>query len=65
MATIGVLQQIRELLAQGHSSREVINHGYAPGSVYAVQRQLRRRQGRAVATPAMALPKSPGFDPRR
>jgi chromosome segregation ATPase len=53
-STIGLLQQIRDLLTQGLSSRQVIDRGYAPGSVYAVQRKLRRRRGRAEATPAMA-----------
>jgi hypothetical protein len=43
MDTKGVMQQIREHLAQGKSSQEVIALGYAPGSVYKVQRQLRRR----------------------
>jgi hypothetical protein len=43
MDTKGVLQQIREYLAQGKSSQEVIALGYAPGSVYKIQRQLRRR----------------------
>jgi exonuclease VII large subunit len=38
----GIMQAVRELLAQGMSSREVIEKGYAPGTVYKVQRQLRR-----------------------
>jgi hypothetical protein len=42
MDTKGVLQQIREYLAPGKSSQEVIALGYAPGSVYKIQRQLRR-----------------------
>jgi hypothetical protein len=40
--TKGVMQQIREQLIEGKSSQEVIALGYAPGSVYKVQRQLRR-----------------------
>jgi predicted RNase H-like nuclease (RuvC/YqgF family) len=44
MDTKGVLEQIREHLAQGKSSQEVIALGYAPGSVYKIQRQLRRRR---------------------
>jgi DNA repair exonuclease SbcCD ATPase subunit len=43
MDTKGILQQIRENLSQGKSSQEVIALGYAPGSVYKIQRQLRRR----------------------
>jgi hypothetical protein len=45
MDTKGVLQQIREHLVQGKSSQEVIALGYAPGSVYKIQRQLRRSSG--------------------
>ncbi len=41
----GVLQEIRDLLALGKPSREVIEMGYAPGSVYKAQRQLRKRVG--------------------
>jgi hypothetical protein len=40
----GVMQQIREHLEQGKSSQEVIALGYAPGSVYKVQRQIRRKE---------------------
>jgi hypothetical protein len=39
----GVMQQIREHLAQGKSSQQVIALGYSPGSVYKVQRQMRKR----------------------
>jgi DNA repair exonuclease SbcCD ATPase subunit len=47
MDTKGVMQQIREHLAQGKSSQEVIALGYAPGSVYKIQRQLHRgREGK-------------------
>jgi septal ring factor EnvC (AmiA/AmiB activator) len=42
MVDKGVMQEIREHLTQGKSSHEVIALGYAPGSVYKVQRQLRR-----------------------
>jgi predicted RNase H-like nuclease (RuvC/YqgF family) len=45
MDTKGVLQQIREHLVQGKSSQEVIALGYAPGSVYKIQRHLRRSSG--------------------
>jgi hypothetical protein len=43
MDTKGVMQQIRDHLAQGKSSQEVIALGYAPGSVYKIQRQMRKR----------------------
>ena len=39
-----IMQQVRGLLSQGKSSREVIQLGYAPGTVYRVQRQLRLKQ---------------------
>ena len=45
MDTKGVMQQIREQLIEGKSSQEVIALGYAPGSVYKIQRQLRRSDG--------------------
>jgi hypothetical protein len=41
MVDKGIMQQVRELLMEGKSSQEVIALGYAPGSVYKVQRQLR------------------------
>jgi hypothetical protein len=37
----GIMQQIREHIAEGKSAREVISLGFAPGSVYKVRRQLR------------------------
>ena len=40
----GVMEEIRELLSLGMSSREVIDLGYAPGTVYKVQRQLREKK---------------------
>ncbi len=50
--TTGIMQQIRERLAGGQSSGEVIAGGFAPPTVYKVQRQLRRRDqngaGRSV-----------------
>jgi len=39
----GIMEQIRDHLTQGRSSREVIDLGYAPGSVYKAQRQVRKR----------------------
>jgi predicted RNase H-like nuclease (RuvC/YqgF family) len=41
MVDKGIMEEIREHLARGQSSQEVIALGYAPGSVYKVQRQLR------------------------
>jgi hypothetical protein len=41
----GIMQEIREHLAQGKSSQEVIALGYAAGSVYKIQQQLRRSSG--------------------
>jgi hypothetical protein len=42
MTSNSIMQDIRNLLSQGRSSREVIQLGYAPGTVYKVQRRLRR-----------------------
>jgi hypothetical protein len=41
--TRAIMHRIREHLEQGKSSQEVIALGYAPGSVYKIQRRLRRR----------------------
>jgi len=41
MNNAGVMDQIREHLANGKSSREVIDLGYRPGSVYGVLRQMK------------------------
>ncbi len=41
MESTGVMQEIRKLLSQDKSSGEVMAMGYAPGSVYKAQRQLR------------------------
>jgi len=43
MENTGIMQEIEELLAQGNTSRQVIDLGYAPGTVYGVQRRVRRR----------------------
>jgi hypothetical protein len=40
-----IMQGIRNLLSQGKSSREVIQLGYAPGTVYKVQRQMKDGMG--------------------
>lgn len=39
----GIMEEVRELLVDGLSSREAIDLGYAPGTVYKVQRQLRKK----------------------
>ena len=43
MENTGVMQEIEELLSQGNTSRQVIDLGYAPGTVYGVQRRVRRQ----------------------
>ena len=53
MDSRGIMQQIREYLAGGMTSTEVISLGYRPSTVYKVQRQLDRRgqcEGRAPVT---------------
>lgn len=35
----GIMEQVRELLSPGKTSGKVIAKGYAPGTVYRVQRQ--------------------------
>ncbi len=40
METKGIMADIREHLIQGMTSREVIDIGYAPGSVYKARRQV-------------------------
>ena len=44
-----VMQEVRTLLTEGRSSREVIDLGYAPGTVYKVQRRMRRPEKRDTA----------------
>jgi|GEM_PF-5738566 len=43
MEKTSVMQEIGTLLTEGNSSREIIGMGYAPGTVYRVQRQVRRQ----------------------
>jgi len=45
MESLGVMKHIRELLKKGKSSREVIDMGYAPGTVYKILRQVRANGG--------------------
>ena len=50
--------QVRALLSQGRTAREVIAAGHKPGTVYKVQRQL-RQEGRGTGV------KTPGSSPGR
>jgi hypothetical protein len=59
MDTKGVMQQIREHLVQGKSSQEVIALGYAPGSVYKIQRQLRCSSGEKDQASVRPTPEAP------
>ena len=56
----GIMEQIRDHLAQGRSSRELIDAGFAPGTVYKAQRQIRKKShghSRELAqVPAAGLP---------
>ena len=50
----GIMEQIRDHLAQGRSSRELIDAGFAPGSVYKAQRQMRRNSHDPKQEPVQA-----------
>lgn len=39
----GIMQDIRELISQGLTAPEIIGQGYAPSTVYRVQRDTRRK----------------------
>ena len=41
----GIMQNIRDLLSQGFKAAEIIAQGYAPSTVYRVQRDTRRKSG--------------------
>ena len=43
MGNTGIMREIENLLAEGNTSRQVIDLGYAPGTVYVVQRRIRGR----------------------
>jgi hypothetical protein len=43
MSNSGIMKQITELLLQGKSSRELIDMGYRPGSVYGTMRSMKRK----------------------
>ena len=51
-----VTESVRELLKAGLTSREIIDKGYAPGTVYKVQRSLR-------LAAALAQEQPPGSEP--
>ena len=40
MQKMGIMDQIKELLIEGKTTRQLINRGYKPGSVYSALRQL-------------------------
>jgi DNA repair ATPase RecN len=44
----GIMQAIRELLSQGFDAAEIIAQGYAPSTVYRVQRDTRRKLTSAI-----------------
>ena len=59
----GIMEQIREHLAQGESSQEIIALGYAPGTVYKVQRIMRQKsEGQMEGMAQVTAPRSPGAD---
>ena len=41
----GIMQNIRDLFSQGFNAAEIIAKGYAPSTVYGVQRETRRKSG--------------------
>ncbi len=65
MENRGIMQQVRELLSQGKASREVIQLGYAPGTVYKVQRQVRDGRVPGVQSHSLEIPRegTPGESP--
>jgi len=65
MENRGIMQQVRELLSQGKPSREVIQLGYAPGTVYKVQRQVRDGRVPAVQSHSLEIARegTPGESP--
>ena len=60
METKGIMAEIREHLAKGKSSREVIHLGFAPGTVYKVRRQLTRGENLPVK-PKVAKDETPAI----
>lgn len=48
MKSSGIMDQIRDLLVQGKSSRELIDMGYSPGSVYGTMRKMRLKDAVGV-----------------
>ena len=45
MESAGIMEQVRGLLSQGLKAPEIIAQGYAPSTVFGVQRNLRKKQG--------------------
>lgn len=55
MQNTGIMQEVRGLLAKGKTSRQIIDSGYAPGTVYRVQRTTRRERLKAEAPQAPSV----------
>lgn len=53
----GIMQEIRDLLESGLPSREVLSLGYAPSTVYKVQRRMR-----LASIGASSRPDAPGAE---
>ena len=45
---MGIMDEVRQLVRQGKSSREIIQLGYAPGTVYKIQRHEKERREQGV-----------------
>ena len=45
MSNNGIMEEIRGLLSEGRSAPEIIGKGFAPSTVYTVQRDTRRKSG--------------------
>ena len=59
MVSGGVMEEIRSLLSQGKTGKEVIELGYASSSVYKVQRRERKRAHTIARGPARSEPGAP------
>ena len=56
---MGVMDEIRGHLSDGKGSREIIQLGYAPGSVYRLQREFRAEQAEEDAVSKETEQESP------
>ena len=57
----GIMQHIRDLFSQGFNAAEIIAQGYAPSTVYRVQRDTRRKSGLNGNSPCHKASTSCGF----